>query len=153
MSDDVQDLESGTEDAVSGEQPEVSFEDLRSELAKAQAELTKVRKEAAARRVAKRDAEQTAEERITELRREIQEMRMEKVRTKVAKEAGLDLDLADRIRGESEDEMLEDAKLLAKKYRSKSSVEAYGGRKGPPVGSEITQEPNHAFNKWFRENS
>lgn len=150
MSDDAQDLESGTEEYHPAEEQDSSIDDLKSRLTKAEAELSKVRKEAAARRVAKREIEQTSEEKIAGLQRQLEEMRLEKLRGRIAKEAGLDSDLADRIRGESEDEMLEDAKNLAKKYRAKPAVDVYAGRRGAPVDGNASKSPNQTFNDWVR---
>lgn len=90
-----------------------------------------------------RERAESAEAKLTTLQRE-------RLQIKAAKEAGLDTDLADRIRGDSEEDMLEDAKLLAKKYSSKS-VDAYAGRRGVPVGTNNpSMTPNQLANDWIR---
>lgn len=136
-------------------------------VAEYETEIKQLRREAAKHRVQKQEKEaeleefrswkesqktelQRAAERAERAEKELNGLRMERLRLAVAKETGLDSDLADRIRGESEEEMLEDAKALAKKYSSKPSVDVYAGRRGVPVGAAASEDPNRAFNDWVR---
>ena len=132
-----------------------------------EAEIAQLRRENAKHRIQKQEKEselqefrawkdaqkteaQKLQERAERAEKELTTLRLDRLRAAVAKEAGLDPDLADRIRGESEDEMLEDAKSLAKKYGAKPSVDVYAGRRGVPVTAQSKDDPNRAFNDWVR---
>lgn len=116
------------------------------------AEIKQLRKEAASNRVKGRDKAAALEGELNEYRqwKESQKSELdraldrasmaeqnlaalakEKLQVKAAKAAGLDIDLADRIRGDSEDEMLADAKLLAEKAKTTAPSPLMG--KGTPV--------------------
>lgn len=152
---------------IATEEVESSADSLEERIAQLEAERTQLRRENAKHRVAKQQKEaeleefrtwkesqktelERAAERAAQAEKELKNLRAEKIQRDIAKEVGLDPDLADRIRGESEEEMLEDAKLLAKKYGSKPSVDVYAGRRGVPVGANAQQDPNQAFNTWVR---
>lgn len=119
------------------------------------AELAKVRREAAKHRTdkqkIKKDLEEfqawkdsqkseleRAKDEVAEARKEANELRRSQSQLKAAKKAGLDLDLADRIRGDDEAEMLEDAKLLASKSRPATGYDLGAGERGSPVGNKDT---------------
>lgn len=131
------------------------------------AELAKVRREAAARRVANKDKDKELEEfqkwkesQKSELEKALDRAKAaeakaakadkEKLQRRVAKEAGLDPDLADRLIGDTEDELLEDAKALAAKYRVSGTNLTAAGRRGQPVTSGKTA--SMTFNDFIRGN-
>ena len=137
----------GTEDEKVVEQrSEDSYkkevESLRREAAKHRVEKQKAKeelKEFEAWKNSQKSELERAEDRLKELESELQVERRTRLQTDAAKEADLDLDLADRIRGDSFDEMVEDAKALASKYpksKSGSPGRSGAGERGKPVGSE-----------------
>lgn len=75
----------------------------------------------------------------------------EKRQATAAKKAGLDPDLADRISGDSDEEMLADAKKLAAKLPTKGTApdanSMFAGQRGAAVGSG--KDANEA--DWFRK--
>jgi phosphoenolpyruvate synthase/pyruvate phosphate dikinase len=134
------------------------------------AEIRQLRKEAAGRRVANRekdaeleefrkwkDAQKTELERTAEraaqAEKELQALRRERLQEEVARAVGLDPDLADRIRGESKEEMLEDARKMAEKAspgKSAQVADLFKGARGAPVKGEM--DTSAAFNQWIRSN-
>lgn len=72
---------------------------------------------------------QKAQDRAKELEAELNSTKLTTRQIAAAKKAGLDLDLADRVRGASDDEMLEDAKNLAQLFG--------GERKGSNGGRQV----------------
>jgi hypothetical protein len=142
---------------------ELSVEDLKAELAK-------VRKEAASRRVLTREQAEQLEEykklkeaqmsdlekaqaKAVELQSALSAATQERAQIKAAKAAGLDLDWADRVKGESDEEMLEDAMKLAEMAGNKAPAggsETFAGRRGGPVG--VSANPNDDFRKWMLNN-
>lgn len=149
---------------VSGQadpEKEMTVEELKAELAK-------TRREAAKRRVSKNEVEQKLAEyeewklsQMSEVDRlkaekaeteeELRKYRVEKLQDKVAKKAGLDPDLADRIKGNTEAEMLADARVLAAKAplkgASPTARELRPGIQGNPVGTETATDGN----TWLRD--
>lgn len=143
----------------SGTQVELSQEDLLKEVAK-------LRKEAASRRVKNKDLDSKLKEyddwkrsQMSEVEREraekaellntVRVLREESWRRDAASKAGLDPDFADRLNGETEDELIADAKRLAAKLGktgTRSSQDALAGKRGRPVGGAgtITED------EWFR---
>ncbi len=162
-----EDLESSeTEEAkeAEGVGSKLSYEELHAELAK-------TRREAASRRVSAKEKDSELEEfrkwkeaqksetdrlaeRASAAETELAAMKRERMQLAVAQEAGLDLDLADRIRGESEAEMLKDAKTLAERAgkRQNSDLDPFAGRRGGPVRSG-GQEPTsgEVFRNWMAD--
>lgn len=130
-------------------------------------EVSKLRRESAKKRVAKKEVDAKLQEyetwklsQMSELDRAkaekakveetLQELLREKHQAKAAQKAGLDPDFADRIRGETEDEMLADAKaLVAKGFKASGSNGAgnLAGKRGKPVGANADQTES----SWFRE--
>ena len=103
--------------------------DTAAELARLQKEIADLRKENAKHRTANREAERKAAEEAGQFKT-LYEQTMAELETlkadaakrgreallhRVAKTAGLPDDLADRLRGETEDELLADAKAMAKR--------------------------------------
>lgn len=140
------------------------LEDLSKEELVAQ--LRRTRKESAGRRVANREKEAELEEfkkwkesQKTELERlreraeqaekTATELKREREQAAVAKAAGLDPEFADRIRGNSKEEMLEDAKKLAEKFSAAPAVKAeiFTGGRGAPVTP--TPDNADAFRSWL----
>lgn len=118
------------------------------------AELAKVRAEAAARRVENRelkaaqeelqkykDAEKSELERVTEraaqAESQLQSLKVEKLARAAAKAAGLDPDLAEFLRGTTEEELAASAEALANKTKSITPDLGQGPR-GGPVRTEKT---------------
>lgn len=116
-------------------------------------ELEKVRRESARRRIKEKeneaaakkwqehlDSQKTEMERMTErqaeLEAELSALRTEKLQRDIAAEVGLDPEMAEFIRGESESEMRESAQKLADKFSvSSPSMETglLAGSRGEPV--------------------
>lgn len=148
------------ENAVTGS-VEFALEDLGpDELVK---EVKKLRRESAKHRTAKqqKDAEleefrawkdsqlselEKAQKKASELEGELTELRREKQQKEAAKAAKLSADVADRIRGNTPEEMLEDAKRLAELFpQGGSSTAAVAGSAGktPVTGKGSDTD-------WFR---
>lgn len=91
------------------------------------------------------------------LAKELRELRQEKLQSDAGKKARLDPDLYDRIHGETAEEMLEDAKRLAKRYpvsadtsEPQTSGDVLAGKRGGPVGGSKEQvTPDKAFRALF----
>jgi len=122
-----------------------------------EAEVAKTRREAARNRIGKNEEREKAEKydelmkaqmseldrekaEKAEIRAELAKLHLEKAQDRVAKKAGLDPDLADRIKGNTEAEMLADAKALAAKAPAKAAAptarELRPGVQGTPVGTD-----------------
>lgn len=131
------------------------------------AELARVRREAAARRVsekqikadleerqARRDAEKTELERIAEraakAEGELTKLQKERAARAAAKEAGLNPDLADLLKGETEEELLVSAKALAERMPAPkaSTPDLFPGTRGAAVGS-TPKSTAEAFRELF----
>lgn len=115
--------------------------ELRSENAKARTEKNEL-KTAAERWAEYEESQKTelqkAQERAAKLESELSVAQRERLQNKVGKAAGVDPDLWDRIKGDSEDEMLEDAQKLAGKAPAKSvlgTTDVFAGKRGEPIGS------------------
>lgn len=91
-----------------------------------------------------------------ELEQTVLELRREKWQIDAAAKAGLDPDFADRIRGDSVEEMVADAKRMAAKLGTKSAQSrpsVFGGRStGRPVGTDSSEDATTAFNNAIRGN-
>lgn len=85
-----------------------------------------------------------------EVEKELHALRQEKLQSVAARKAKLDPDLADRIKGETEEEMFEDARRLAKKYPASSSSGAglFGGASG---GRPVGEGKEESEDSWFRK--
>jgi hypothetical protein len=137
--------------------PELSAEDLLKEVAK-------LRKEAASRRVKNKDLDaklseyeewkksqmsdlDRAKAEKAELEQTVLELKQETWRTAAASKAGLDADWADRVQGETKEEMIADAKRLAAALGEKTpGVGSLAGKRGKPVGSNPVQDED----AWLR---
>lgn len=114
--------QTGTVAPQAGEQEPQTFDaeyvkKIRAEAAKYRTEA-KANADAASRLAAYEESQKTETQRLTEerdaLKAERDSVRSEAMRSKVALTKGLPADLADRLRGSSEDELTEDAdRLLA----------------------------------------
>lgn len=153
-----------TDDQEGAEQtPQSTEEGLTPE--QLRAELAKVRKEAASRRVLTREQEKQLQEfeawkksQMTESERlkaerdeavaKLQAAETERLQRKVARAAKLPVDLADRIRGNTEEEMLEDAKAMAKRLGA-SANGMFAGQRGAPVGTGAARSEDEWFRKLF----
>jgi hypothetical protein len=128
-------------------------------------EIKKLRRENAKHRTAKqsKDAEleefrawkdsqltvlERAQKRASELEAQLSTHQREKQQRDAAKKADLDPDLADRVRGDTFDEMVEDAKRLREKFPKSAVVrDAVVGSTGKkPVGSKAEDS-----NSWFAD--
>lgn len=131
------------------------------------AELAKVRREAAGRRVSEkqlkadmaelqkyRDAEKTELERLTERAEKAERIAAEHAREKTAraaaKNAGLDPDLWDVLRGSTEEELAASAENLAQRVGTKEAekVDPLAGFRGGPV-RPAHESNNEAFRALF----
>jgi len=145
MSDDFETQEVSTD---------VVDDDSVSSLTEAQlrAELAKVRREAAARRVKQRetdaaltelqkykDAEKTEMQRIQEraekAETEAAAYAKEKAALAAAKQAGLDPEFAEFLRGNTEEELAKSAAELAARIPKKPASDLLAGNRGGPVRS------------------
>lgn len=121
--------------------------------AELRAELARVRREAAAKRVENnqlkaaqaelqkyKDAEKTELERLTERATKAEEraasLAREKVARAAAKAAGLDPDLADFLKGSTEEELQASAEALAAKTKRDSGVDFIPGQRGGAVKAQ-----------------
>lgn len=158
VNEEVTEVETETEEVESEDGTELTNEQLKTLLAK-------TRREAAGHRVEKQKVKKDLEEfqawkdsQKTELERALEEnaklkkaqaeVDEEKMKRKLAKEAGLDLDFADRIKGDSEEEMLEDAKRMAEKLPAKApngSTASYAGRRGESTTDNAKQSKGAEF--------
>lgn len=130
--------------------------DLRKENAKHRTEKQAVKDELAeynAWKDSQKTELQKAADRATKAEKELADARLEKRQITAAKKAGLDLDLAERVRGESDEAMLEDAKALAllfhgEKKNSKTTARDFSG--GTAGKGPVTQKGNSdAGQVWF----
>ena len=155
--DENTDLDDSLEEVELPVEEELSVEDLKKELAR-------TRKEAAGRRVQNKDVQAQLDELkalkerdMTELQKsqarlaELEALEAQRSRNdmqrKVARAVGLSMDLADRIHGDSEADMLEDAKAFlarANKLAGKQQI-TNRGTTGSPVGQEAPAKD------WLRE--
>lgn len=131
------------------------------------AELAKVRREAASRRVlTKEQAAQLKElddwkkSQMTEAERlkaerddavsKLKEAETEKLQRKVARAAKLPSHLADRIRGGTEEEMRVDAEALAASLPNAPSGGLFGGQRGSAVGADSPPDAASSFRSLFK---
>lgn len=131
-------------------------------------ELTKVRREAAAKRVENnalkatqaelqkyKDAEKSElellTERATRAEAQAQSLAHEKLVLSIAKEAGLDADLADFLKGSDEESLRASATALAAKLGSKepARTDLFAGSRGEPVRAQ-TDNAASAFRNLFQ---
>lgn len=151
----------GTEFKIDDLPPEAQriIRDLRKENAKHRTDKQAVKSELDEYKAWK-DSQKTelqkAQERAAELEKELTSSKRASKQITAAKKAGLDLDLADRIRGESDDEMLEDAKSLAllfgaEKDGGKGSNRGVAGTSGKgAVGTGKTNTSGSWFDEFMR---
>lgn len=153
--DDVVDDDAGTD---TPDEEKLTPEQLRAELAK-------VRREAAAKRVSNKEldaklkeyeewkkSQMSEAERLKaerdELAAKVAATDKEKLQRDVAREAKLSVKFADRIRGNTREEMLEDAKALAKDLPAAGGANALmAGNRGTAVGAGAARSED----EWFRE--
>lgn len=148
-------------DEVEEQAPEVedlSVEDLKRELAK-------TRREAAAKRVknkaqeaelkefkewqdARKSELEKAQEELATLRQAKADSDYAELQKTVAKKAKLAVEFADRVRGNSADEMLEDAKALAEALKRKGAGIINRGSSGKPVGNDAPK--GNTGENWMR---
>jgi chromosome segregation ATPase len=133
----------GENEAKSSRTPdsyEKEISDLRKEAAKHRVEKQKVKDELQefnAWKDSQKSELDRANDKLKELETELTRERRSRLQTEAAKKADLDLDLADRVRGDTIEEMIEDAKLMAAKYPKSSAPGAgHAGERGKPVGSK-----------------
>lgn len=136
----------------------LSYEDLA-------AEVSRLRRENASKRVKAKDLDdklkkyseweksqmselERAKAEKADVERQLRELTNERLQATAAKKAKLDPDLADRIKGETEEEMLEDARRLAKRYpaTASSADTMFAGTRGRPVGDGKEESESD----WFR---
>lgn len=132
------------------------------------AELAKVRREAAAKRVENnqlkaaqeelqkyKDAEKTELERLTERATKAEERAQQLLRDKTAraaaKAAGLDPDLADFLKGSTEEELKASAEALAAKTKGNTSSDFIPGTRGGPVKAQPSA--SEQFRNIFTKNN
>lgn len=94
---------------------------------------------------------QKAQERAAELEKELNSSKVASRQLAAAKKAGLDLELADRIRGDSDDEMLEDAKDLAKRFGEKGEKGTNRGVAGTSGKGAVGTGKTSNSGTWFDE--
>jgi hypothetical protein len=157
MSEEDQESVETTEEVETVETVELSDDDKDRIIAD-------LRKENAAKRVKNRDLDTELNEfrswkanqmsdldkanaRVAELEKVQRDAETDKLQRKVAKAVGLSYSLADRIRGDSEAEMLEDAKSLLKEAGKKTGGLIDRGPSGGPVGGE---NPDKDKGDWLR---
>jgi hypothetical protein len=157
MSDDAEDQESTSTDEL----VKPTYEEL-------EAIVAKTRQEAAGKRIRNKEMQAKLAEyeewklnQLSEVDRakaekaalaeELSQLRSERLRERVAAEAGLDSELAQFIVGNSEAEMKQAAKVLATKFGTGSqparTAASLAGKRGKGVGTgaEVSEED------WFRE--
>lgn len=149
-----------------GEDPtELTLDELKRELAKTRLEakerrLTNKAKDAElTRKAAEYDRIQLeslseidrAKKEADDLREMLKEVKREKDQESAAKKAGLDPVWADRIHGETEAEMLADAKTLAAQFKQAQSAGTgpLAGSRGTPVGSGNPEDLGDAFRSFM----
>lgn len=161
MSEELPQAGDSTETETNESTSKLSYEEL-------EAELARTRKEAASRRVSSKEKEaELAEYREwkksqmsevdrlkserAEMEAEVKQIRRENLQRKVASKVGLDPDFASRIHGDSEEEMLADAKALASKLPGgkPSASGLLAGKRGGPVGSGAEESESEWFRKQF----
>ncbi len=118
--------------------------ELRSEV-KAAKEKAKANADAAARLASIEESQKTETQRLTEerdaLRAERDTVQAEAMRTRVAFNKGLPVDLADRLRGATEDELSEDADRLLELVKPAGPQRPYGD---VAQGARTTSAPTTA---------
>lgn len=140
---------------------ELGLEEMKTELAK-------VRREAASRRVANKETEaklaeydkwklsqmselEKAQAERAQFEKDAESAAREAAQLKAAAKAGLSLDLADRVRGDSFEDMIEDAKKLAARAPASGSTgDLFGGSRGKAVGTKGPKSGGAAFNDMVR---
>jgi hypothetical protein len=139
--------EHGTEQPQAGGQEPATFDaeyvkKLRAQAAQYRTEA-KANADAASRLAALEESQKTETQRLLEerdaLRAERDQVRSEALRTRVALNKGLPGDLADRLRGATEDEMSEDADRLLELLKPSGTPRFGGLNQGvstpPPTGN------------------
>ena len=159
MSDESQVDETAENEEGTDEQLEAAPELTQDELLK---EVAKLRREAASRRVANKEKDARLKEyddwkksqmtevdrakaETAELQSTVRELLSEKNRNTAAAKAGLDLEFADRILGDTLEEMTADAKRLAAslgKTAPRKASDALAGQRGKGVGQNAVPSEN-----------
>lgn len=143
MTDEPQDTSSETEEKPEPKQEENPRAEIPAEVEKA---LKKANKEAETLRLKLKeyeDSKKTEEQKLTEAKdaaeRDAAEARREFLRLKVGTSKGLPAEVSERLRGETEEEMTEDAdRLVALIKPGSPKGSADGGNQGkPPTGTDM----------------
>lgn len=153
-----------TEENVAQESTDTVAEELTVD--QLRAELTKVRREAAAKRVDNNQLKETlaelqkykdAEKSEFELLKEraekaeafVSTTKREKAAVAAAKAAGLDPELAEFLKGSNEEELMASAEALAARVAAKTpqTPDLFAGKRGEPVRAETS--PSDAFRAIF----
>jgi uncharacterized protein (DUF342 family) len=116
------------------------YEDLKKQVTDYQEQLQKLT-----------DTVSESEKKLAEKDAELAESasyRTDLEKTRIAIEAGLKIDYADRLRGETAEEWKADAQALAKDFAS-SHVAAPLGSNEPKITHEVTAEDK--FSEWFKQ--
>lgn len=134
------------------------------------AELQRVRREAAGRRVTTReqedelkkfrewqDAQKTEQQKLAEqnasLLSQVEQFQVQQRQSAAARAAGLPLEWADRVRGASDEEMVADAKKLAESLKGGAGAPGgnlFGGARGADLGANRPTNPNDWVNNMIR---
>lgn len=172
MSDDNnQSQVDGTTGTTEGASTTTPADDSGLSIDELRAELAKVRREAAGRRVANRELEDKAKkydewqrEQLTEVERlkaDLETAKAELGKTarsrrarEIAKEAGLEADDADLIVGTSDEEMRQSAERLAARIGKPGAAQLpanglFGGPRGSSVAAHRSQDAAAAFRSLF----
>lgn len=142
---------------------DLSPAELRALLKKANREAAKRRVEGNQTKAENEEYRKWKESQKSELERltegklkaeaDLAELRHESLQIKAAKAAGLDEDLADRLRGKSYEELLADAEEFAERAvaKKRGDIDPFAGRTGPAPKNEASVED--AFGAWIRHNT
>lgn len=103
------------------------LENINSRLAAAEEKLSK--KESELAELKKKEKEEmeknkSAEERVSDIDKELKALKRENLLNKIALKKGFDADLLDRVRGESAEEIETDIDLLMAKFQTKKETKA-----------------------------
>lgn len=141
---DTEDVEETTEDDEQGSDQDTDEQDSDGEeddgfdgpfdAKRARRTIDRLRRERNAARDAAKKTKNDPEE--------LGKLQAENLRLRVAMTVGLDVDLADRLRGSTEEELLEDAqKLLDRFYPDEKKLPTRQPKPAPKGGSKPDEEP------------
>lgn len=150
------DAESGNSNSLEEADPQELLKEiqkLRRENAKRRTDSKKLEEEAAEWRKYQ-ESQKTELERLTDRNKELEgalsTYQLEKLQAKIAREQGVDPDLADLITGADEDEMVERAKRLAEKTKPKTATaQDMGAGKNAGSGPSGRSEVSKLFDEIF----